>query len=63
MVDPLTTLGIASNIIQLIDFTSKILKKTSQLHFDGETIDNARLEALTSDLASLSKNLQVPQRA
>ncbi|CZR51229.1 uncharacterized protein PAC_01104 [Phialocephala subalpina] len=58
MLDPLTALGLASNIIQLVDFTSKILSKTKDLRFHGETVDNARLEALTIGLVCLSENLQ-----
>lgn len=58
MLDPLTALGLASNIIQLVDFTSKLLSKTKDLRFHGENVDNARLEAITVDLVYLSESLQ-----
>jgi hypothetical protein len=57
MLDPLTALGIASNVIQLVDFTSKVLSKTKDIRSRGKTVDNARLEALTVNLVSLSENL------
>lgn len=57
MLDPLTALGVASNVIQLVDFTSKVSSKTKDLRFHGKTVENTRLEALTVDIVALSENL------
>lgn len=58
MLDPLTALGVASNVIQLVDFASKVLSKAKDLRFHGTTVDNTRLEALTVDMVFLCENLQ-----
>ena len=47
MLDPLSALGLASNVIQLVDFASRLVKKGTEIHLRGETVDNARLEAVT----------------
>ena len=58
MLDPLTALGLASNIIQVIDFTARLLAKGSKTVQRKDQVDQARLKAVTVDLISLSKELQ-----
>lgn len=57
MLDPLSALGLASNVIQLVDFASRLVKKGTEIHLRGETVDNARLEAVTVNLVHQSKNI------
>ncbi len=57
MLDPFAVLGVASNVIQLVDFAAKVLSKAKDLRSHGRTVDNARLEALTVNIVSLSETL------
>jgi hypothetical protein len=52
MADPLTTLGLASNIVQLISFTSDLISKGREISksADGVLVENLELEAITSSL-------------
>jgi hypothetical protein len=53
--DPLTAAGIAGNIIDFADFSTKTLSKAKQLYesASGATAENDELESLTSNLKSL----------
>lgn len=57
MLDPLSALGLASNVIQLVDFSARLVKKGTEIHLRGETVDNARLQDVTVNLAHQSKNI------
>ena len=58
MLEPITALGLASNVIQLVDFTARVLSKSSKEAQKRESIDHARLSLVTSDLKDLSTNLK-----
>lgn len=58
MLDPITALGVAGNIIQFVDFSTNVLTKGLEIRQIGSTRTNDKLEALTEDLAGLSQNLQ-----
>jgi len=62
MADPLTALGLATNIIQLIDFTGDLISKTWEVSksADGILVENLELEAITSSLQQLSNGLRHP---
>lgn len=62
MIDPLTALGLASNIVQLITFTSDLVSKSREYYHsvDGRLLDKLELEAITSTLQNLSSDLIVP---
>ena len=59
MLDPLSGLSLASNIINVIDFTTKVVKGTVEIHgaTSGSTITNHEVELVASDLASLFNRL------
>ncbi|CZR56317.1 uncharacterized protein PAC_06205 [Phialocephala subalpina] len=62
MLDPLTALGLASNIIQLVQFTSDLVSKSREYYdsADGALVEQLELEAITKNLQKLSKDLVVP---
>ena len=62
MLDPLTALGVASNIIQLVQFTSDLVSKSREYYdsADGALVEQLELEAITKSLQELSKDLIVP---
>ncbi|CZR54196.1 uncharacterized protein PAC_04079 [Phialocephala subalpina] len=57
--DPLTALGLASNIIQLISFTSDLIAKGREIYrsADGGLIENLELETIAKSLPDLTSNL------
>jgi hypothetical protein len=62
MLDPLTALGLASNIISLVTFTSDLISKSREYYdsADGALIEQLELEAITISLQKLTGNLVVP---
>lgn len=58
MLDPITALSLASNVIQLIDFTAKVLRKKSVRGRKQDLVDHARLTVITSDLRNQTENLK-----
>jgi hypothetical protein len=63
MLDPLTALSVAGNIVQFIDFSTKLIAKGHELYnsVDGATVGNAELEVIARDLQDLNGRLQSPQ--
>lgn len=59
MLDPITALGIAGNVVQFIDFGLKATSKAREIHSDGKgmTAENADLEVVSKDLVALSAQL------
>lgn len=62
--DPLTVLGLASNIVQLVTFTSDLISKGNEIYksADGVLIENLELESITTTLQKLASDLVVPDR-
>ncbi len=58
MLDPITALGLASNVVQLVDFTAKVLRKGSKQVRKQDLVDHARLTVITSDLRNQTENLK-----
>jgi hypothetical protein len=63
--DPLTALGLASNIIQLITFASDLVSKGCEIYksSEGVLVENLELETITTTLQELSKSVQRPDRS
>ena len=63
--EPLTALGLASNVIQFVDFTSKLISTAHTLYVsaDGTTAENAELEAVTKHIRALADNACPPSLA
>lgn len=57
--DPLTALGLASNIIQLISFTSDLVSKGREIYksADGSLVAHLELETIAKSLQDLSTDL------
>jgi len=60
MLDPLTALSIAGNIVQFIDFSIKLVAKGNEVYNseDGTSIGNAELEVIAKDLQEINCRLQ-----
>lgn len=50
--DPLTALGLASNIVQFVDFASKLISQSHEIYqsADGALEDNVALEHVAKNL-------------
>jgi hypothetical protein len=53
MLDPLTSLSLAANIVELITFTRDVIKTGHALVNDGSTADNDRLQAVATSTKQL----------
>jgi hypothetical protein len=58
MLDPLTALGLAGNVIQFIDFGSKLLKKSRDIQRDGASTVLTDFTLLAADVERLSQILE-----
>jgi hypothetical protein len=63
MLDPLTALSVAGNIVQFLDFSTKLIAKGHELYNSagGASVGNAELEAIAKDLQDLNGRLQAPR--
>jgi hypothetical protein len=60
--DPLTAVGLASNVVQFVMFASDLISKGNEiLHsVDGALVENLELEAITYSLREMGDNLTFP---
>lgn len=56
--DPLTAFGLAANVLQFIDFTSKLFVLGMEIYRVGESVRNLNLGLVVDDLNSLSLKLK-----
>ncbi|KAK4953366.1 hypothetical protein LTR10_009076 [Elasticomyces elasticus] len=65
MLDPLTALGAAGNIVQFVDFSSKIISSCYSTYqsVSGATEDHVHLEKVTTELRDFSDRLKTYQDA
>jgi hypothetical protein len=58
--DPMTALGLVGNIVQLVDFSWKLISKSTELYKTGESalVGAPVIEAATVDLKLLSAKLR-----
>jgi len=58
--DPLTSLGLVSNVVQLLTFVGNLLDKTRGIYStaDGVVIENQELETIARTLGGLGKFVQ-----
>ena len=63
MLDPLTALGLAGNLIQVIQFSYDIVSEGNKLYHDasGVLTQNKSVEEVSNDLADLSESLKTKQ--
>jgi hypothetical protein len=58
MAEAITILGFVATVVQLVDFTSKLISDGREVYKHGQTLDNRELEVLTKDLLDLSANFK-----
>ena len=60
VLDPKSALSLAANIVQFVDFTSKVVSKGLRIYLsaDGALAKNLELEVITNDLSRLAKRLR-----
>jgi len=56
--DPLTALGLAANIIQFVDFASKLLSTGQELYQSGASAPNLELSLVADDVLLLCTKLK-----
>jgi hypothetical protein len=59
--EPLVALGLAANIVQLINFTTELVSKGHEMHRsdDGALVENSELQAVTENLQMLASQLYI----
>jgi hypothetical protein len=63
--DPLTALGLASSIVQFVDFGCKVVSKSHELYRSaaGASIENIEYESIIHDLTNLNARLTLEPSA
>jgi hypothetical protein len=58
--DPITAVSLVGAIVQFVDFSSKILSKTTELYRSSRSAlaENVDIETITADLAKLNTRLK-----
>jgi hypothetical protein len=57
VMEPFAALGVVSNAIQLIDFSTKLISKTKSLQRSGSLVEQEDLLLVSKDLASITDAL------
>lgn len=57
MLDPLTSLGVASNIAQLVQFSAELVSSAKEIHQNGSSMDVQSLRTVASNLRTLSSDV------
>ena len=56
--DPVTALGLASNVIQVVEFSIQLVSKSVEIYKDGSLAENVDAEEVTQSLKGLNGKLQ-----
>ena len=56
--EPLAALSVAANVIQLVDYGTRLIRNIHQLHQDGQVPEDIDLQIVTKDLRDLNGRLQ-----
>lgn len=59
VLDPLTALSLTSNIIQLVDFTSRVVAKCRHIQADGVLPEHYELHIISEDVKRTSTKLKI----
>ena len=64
MLDPLTAIGLAGNIVQFVDFCSKVVSKAHRIYrsADGSLAENLDAETISRDLLYLTARVEAGSR-
>ena len=59
MADPFTVIGIASSIVQLVDFSSKLVSESKEIYrsANGALSEHTEIESVAADLSTLSQRV------
>lgn len=65
VLDSLSAIGLAGNIVQFVDFSFKLVTETRNIYHSatGKTTDNVLLSAIADDIQKLSDRLETSQSA
>jgi hypothetical protein len=63
MLDPLTALSVASNVVQLVDFGLGLFRDADEIHSRGSSVEVRNLQVLNSDLIGLNQTLKDKRKA
>ena len=58
--DPLTAFSLACGVIQVVDFSTKIVVKCRQIYKDGASSEYNEIESMTRSLTDLTTDLRLP---
>lgn len=56
--EPLAALSVAANVIQLVDYGTRLIRNIHQLHQDGQVSEDIDLQMVTKDLRDINGRLQ-----
>jgi hypothetical protein len=60
MFDPITSLSLACNILQILEYGGKVIKMSHEIYETGLTKDDGHLSSLLSSFAQLTVNVPTP---
>jgi hypothetical protein len=57
--DPITAIGMVGNIVQFVDFSCKVVSKSTELYRSGTgvLVENAHIKTVAADLSKLNTRL------
>ena len=60
VLDPMSAISLAGNVVQFVDFTSRIVSKGRRVYLsaEGALPKNLELEVITNDLSQIAKSLR-----
>lgn len=56
--EALAAFGVAANVLQIVDFSVRLLSTGHQIFLAGSTVKNSELEVVAKDLKALSENIK-----
>jgi hypothetical protein len=60
--DPISAFSLAAGIMQVVDFSTRLLSTANQLYHDGSTIRNSDFTLVADDLSSLNDKVKARAR-
>ena len=61
MLDPLSALSLTSSIVNLVDFSCKVVSESREIYQSGSIITNDELEQIANDLSGLLQMVKSSQ--
>lgn len=58
--EPLSVFSLVCGVIQIVDFSTKVVQKCRELYRDGALPENEEIETMASHLTDLRTNLKLP---